>query len=136
MTKSSGQSISNTTATAITFDTETFDTDGFHTGSQARITIPSGKSGKYLIVVQITVSENATGLRSYGLKKNGTTLKDMTQVSAGGFSGSYPQIAASTIVDVVATDYLEIFFYQDSGGTRTIVESPELTTYSGTFLGA
>jgi hypothetical protein len=136
LTKSSGQSISNTTSTAITFDTETFDTDGFHTSSDAKITIPSGKSGKYLIVVQITISENATGLRSYALKKNGTTLKDMTQVSAGGFSGSYPEMAASTIVDVVATDYLEIFFYQNSGSTLTIVQTPELTTYSGTFLGA
>ena len=136
LTKSSGQSISNTTNTAITFNTETFDTDGFHTGSDAKITIPSGKSGKYLIVAQITISENATGLRSYALYKNGTLLKYMTQVSAANFSGNYPQMAASVIVDVVATDYLELFFYQDSGGTRTILETPEYTTYSGTFLGA
>ena len=134
LTKSAGQNVSNVTTTAITFDTETFDTNAFHTGSDAKITIPSGKGGKYLIVATISFSTNTTNGRFIGLYKNGSLIKIM--VNAPGTANDYVRIPASTIVDVVATDYLELKAYQDSGSTLTILEGTTETTYSGTFLGA
>jgi hypothetical protein len=44
-------SISNNTATALTFDTETYDTDAYHSTSSntSRITIPAGKAGYFQV---------------------------------------------------------------------------------------
>ena len=134
LTKSSGQNVANVTNVAITFDVETFDTNSFHTGSDAKITIPSGKGGKYLIVATVVFSTNTSNSRLIALYKNGSVLKYM--VTAPGVSGGYVRIVASAIVDAVATDYFELYAYQDSGSTLTIVETTTDTTYSGTFLGA
>lgn len=55
LTKSASQSIPITTYTAITWDTESFDTDAFHstTTNTSRITIPSGLAGYYSIYYQL-----------------------------------------------------------------------------------
>ena len=134
LTKSAGQNVANVTNVAITFDVETFDTNSFHTSSDAKITIPSGKGGKYLIVATVVFSTNTSNSRLIALYKNGSVLKYM--VTAPGVSGGYVRIVASAIVDAVATDYFELYAYQDSGSTLTIVETTTDTTYSGTFLGA
>ena len=134
LTKSAGQSVANVTNVAITFDVETFDDGSFHTSSDAKITIPSGKGGKYLIVATVVFSTNTSNSRLIALYKNGSVLKYM--VTAPGVSGGYVRIVASAIVDAVATDYFELYAYQDSGSTLTIVETTTDTTYSGTYLGA
>ena len=60
----------------MTWDSEDFDTDGFHSTSSntSRITIPSGKGGKYLLVAQTTFASNATGVRIWKIFKNGSEL--------------------------------------------------------------
>jgi hypothetical protein len=51
------QTITNATLTAINFNSERFDTDAFHDNStnNTRLTIPSGKGGKYVAGASIRV---------------------------------------------------------------------------------
>lgn len=111
------QSISNTTFTVITFDSELFDTDGFHstTTNTSRMTIPSGKAGKYLIVGRGTFANNATGNRGVRILKNGTLIGEIQTWNAGATYGSSVEI--TQIADLTVGDYVELASFQASGGS-------------------
>jgi len=119
---STSQSISNSTDTAVTFNSENFDTDGFHStvSNTDRMTIPSGKAGKYLIIGYASWTNNATGYRQAQLLKNGSQL----------FSG-YFDIASSgstvatannpvMVADLAVGDYITMQVNQSSGGALNI----------------
>jgi hypothetical protein len=131
------QSIPNATVTALTFNQENFDTDGFHSTSSntSRITIPTGKGGKYLFVGNVAFAGNATGSRWMEIDVNGTDR--YYGASWSGFSAIYNIENMSVILDLVATDYVELFVYQNSSGSLNIVDgSEEYTRFSCTYLGA
>lgn len=136
LTKSAAQSIPNATETVITFDTESFDTDAFHSTSTntSRITIPAGKAGKYLVVAQI-MSNSATAQTQGGMRKNGSGVftyyapKDPTA----------PCVLINMIIDLAVADYLEIFVYQGSGSAKDVLANsytPNATIFSVQYLGA
>lgn len=114
------QSLTNGTETAITMDTEVFDTDGFHSTSSntSRMTIPSGKAGKYLLVASIGYVGNATGTRSLVWRKNGSyqSYLDNNPGNTGTFT-----MTASTIYDLAVGDYVELGGYQTSGGNLNVM---------------
>ena len=95
------------------FDNEEFDTDGFHsnTVNNSRITIPSGKAGKYLINVQWDAADLNTG--NYficHLHKNGNIVTNGSGRGNCGETGpnyNFAGMTYGTILDLVATDYLE-----------------------------
>lgn len=136
LTKSGTQAVANATTVLVTFDTEEFDTDAYHSTSSntSRITIPSGKGGKYLFVMTANFEGNGTGQRLLMLYKNGAVFK---------YSVSLPPLAAgswrattSIIVNAVATDYYEFAVFQDSGVSLNITGGATETTFSTTYLGA
>jgi hypothetical protein len=85
----SGQSISYTSGveTIISFGSENFDTDGFHSTSTntSRMTIPSGKGGKYLFTGTLFLNTVPNYAR-LTLAKNGTFIREV--LSYGGRIGS------------------------------------------------
>jgi hypothetical protein len=113
----------------IAFTSEEFDTDGFHDNStnNTRITIPSGKGGKYLINAY---GVNATG--TAGLYAGFYLYKNNAVYTAGGAREGYyarfnPQQTASSpnnvitfsaVIPLVATDYLELGWL--SASTETV----------------
>lgn len=126
------QNISHATTTTITFDAEDFDTDGFHDNStnNTRITIPSGKGGKYLFTATGHWADNTTGSRQMYFRKNGTDIVAFNIWGADGAVGfSLPQV-----VELVATDYIELVVYQDS--TVTLAVEGAYLFLSATYLGA
>jgi hypothetical protein len=133
LTKSASQSAADSTYTAITFDGETFDTDSFHDNvtNNTRITIPAGKGGKYLFVATIDNAANATGIRQAGFWKNGSIAKAQVALSAA--SAGETKINVSFIIDMVATDYMEVRAYQNSGASRNILDG---SIFSCQYLGA
>lgn len=135
--KSNNQSINNATYTAITFDSENFDTDGFHSTvtNTSRITIPAGLGGKYLITFTAGYAASATGIRGSALYKNGSQTHIMFQVSASSAADHF--FAGSQIMNLTAGDYVEIFLYQNSGGALDVKGlSDNATTFSCQYLGA
>jgi len=121
-----GCSLNNTTTqnvtspgyTAITWSTELFDTNGYHDTSSntSRITIPSGKGGYYQVNGSIRWDGNTSGSRLITIYKNGTLF----QISALQPNSIDPTQNIQAIMYLVATDYVEIYVYQNSGGTRTV----------------
>jgi hypothetical protein len=125
--KSGFQSLSNGVWTAITWDSEFFDTDAYHNTSTntSRMTIPSGKAGKYLIAGMLDWS-SGTSSREIALYKNGSTERFLSKVILS--SSSTWQQNFVTVINLAVSDYVEIYgnvsgvgFSVDGGTDRTQV---------------
>jgi len=113
-------SIANNTDTTLTFNSEFFDTNGFHSTSTNtdRITIPTGYAGKYLITVINRWIANATGERNMYIKKNNSTV-----IEAGslfGSSANTTMLSRTVIIDLAVGDYLTFTAQQTSGSTLSM----------------
>jgi len=117
------QSITHNTWTALTFETELYDTDAYHAaGTPSRMTIPT--DGYYGFGANVSWSTNGTGQRFHGISFNGgTTVADYIVRQSGvgtGTGGGVPRhFNLSGQAYATANAYLEVYVYQDSGGTIT-----------------
>ena len=125
--KSSSQAVANTTYTSITYDVETFDTDGFHStvSNTSRITIPTGLGGYYLVAFQMTWTANGSGFRLARIYRNNTTAVYLTSIT--GSSVIANSIVGTTTLNLSAGDYIELQGYQDTGGNLNNVGNNENT---------
>lgn len=138
LNKSAGLTVANNTITQITFDTELFDTDGYHstTTNTERITIPSGKSGYFLWTIKAAWDTNSTGQRQFIPYKNGVRQGNGSPqgydsiVSANG----YTYLTTTYIINLSAGDYISTAAFQNSTGSLTL-RNEELFQ-SLVFLGA
>ena len=132
------QSIANGTNTALTWDTESFDVGGYHStaSNTSRITIPSGKDGKYLFTGATFYAGNATGVRVLKFFKNGTELFESNFNRGDGTN--FTTLNISAIIDLVATDYIELVTLQNSGGNLNAYKNsaPFYGWFAATYLGA
>lgn len=138
--KTSDQTINATTYTLVTLEAEDIDTDSFHSTvtNTSRMTIPSGKGGKYLIAASLQMNPSADVFSTLQIYKNGTTVwSDITE--SGAIAGTQT-IPFSIIMDLVATDYIEIRAWQGSATSKTIYGTASgngrCTFLSVTYLGA
>ena len=137
VTKTSNQSISNATWTNVTWNNEQFDTNAFHDNStnNTRLTIPSGKDGKYLITVGVVFDTNGSGVRHGMIKKNNANYYKFNWDDS--YSSERKSLNGSTTIDCVATDYIEVEVYQSSGSPLNVtgggVDDGQFTI---TYLGA
>lgn len=113
---SAGQSLANETLTALTWDSELYDTDAIHSTATntSRFTVPSGLGGKWLLNVHIGwVGGGGAGYRGFRPRINGTDNGFVYNYTAGtGIATEY-----SLVYDLSAADYVEIFGDQSSGGS-------------------
>ena len=109
-------SLTNNTDTTLTFNTENYDTDSYHSTSSntSRLTVPS--AGKYLITANVGFAANATGYRFAKIQKNGTTNVSSIGTNAAPNGTFDTHINNSVVVDAAASDYFEIIVFQNSGG--------------------
>jgi hypothetical protein len=116
--RSANQTMSNNTVNEVLWTTEAIDTDAFHSTvtNTGRLTIPSGKDGKYLIILSLNWASNSTGVRDIFFKKNGSDYSPSISTTLPGLSGGAMTMNLSTIVSLVATDYITAHIYQNSGG--------------------
>lgn len=124
VSNSTTQSIPNNTNTVLTWDTEVYDTDGFHSTSSntSRLTIPAGVTRVRL--TSMTVFDvNATGFRQAVFLKNGSpAFPGRGGTSSPGITGSGVYVLmVSPILEVTAGDYLEVRAYQNSGGALNVL---------------
>ena len=129
------QNVGNNVNTVLLWDGEDFDTDGFHstTTNTGRITIPTGKAGKYLITGLYDADNTTTGIRSLVIRKNGTTDEFSARVRA---ATEYPSVFISGVLNLAVGDYLELIAAQSSGSTQLFYLSKPNGTFSAVYLGA
>jgi len=117
-TKNAAQSISDSIFTALTFQTEDFDTDTMHSivTNTSRITLTT--AGKYLVTARLSFVGNATGRRIIRLDKNGVV--DTAQLEFATNGTNAVGIFFAGLVTAAANDYIEVFVFQSSGGALDV----------------
>jgi len=123
--QSSTQSISNNSHTKIQFQSETLDSNNnFDSTTNYRFTPTT--AGYYLITSNLRC-DSGTGEYYLQLYKNGSNIRNLFDISGA----SVYAINGSAIVYANgSTDYFEIYFYQNSGTSRT-TSSGESTFFAG-----
>lgn len=126
---SANQNVTNNSETDLTFDSERFDTDAFHSTSSNTNRLTAPTSGYYLIGGSVQWDTNATNSRALGIRYNGTGNYLTLAHSASTGAASQGRMSVSTLYFLNATEYVTLTAYQDSGTTRTVnnayLSSPE-----------
>jgi len=139
VTKSISQSVANATNATLTWNVESFDTNGFHDNStnNTRMTIPTGYGGTYYWSTTVGWGTSAAaGNKTIQIRKNAATI----------FYNEYPDnakvdfINLSGILNLAAADYLEVMVRQSSGGAVNVhgddYNATPSSFFSVTYLGA
>lgn len=115
---SATQSISDSTITAITFDSENYDTSAIHAGGNpTRMT--ASATGYWRFTGGTSWDTNTSNLRYLWWRKNGSTEVNGGMVQQTPNAGGIAMFTSVTL-SLSATDYIELMCYQTSGGARTI----------------
>ncbi|MDB3919949.1 hypothetical protein N9349_04275 [Candidatus Pelagibacter sp.] len=122
------QSLTSSTFTEVTFQTEVVDTDNAFASNT--FTVPSGKGGNYLIGSNLEFRTNADNLR--GIINNIYVNGSMYMKQNNEYESSYPAKANLTVVSVIplsAGDTVNIYAYLTWQGTEGIVFHEGKTTH-------
>jgi hypothetical protein len=137
LTKSAAQVIATSAQTAVTWDGEVFDTNTYHDNvtNNSRITIPSGKAGKYLITTTINYLNAGGTIRSLNIFKNGVGSNDIAVANNG---ASNCVVVHSVVMDLAVADYIQVFTLQNSGGNANVAATSggSSTSCQVIYLGA
>jgi len=108
--------LSDNTATKVTWQTEIFDTDSAFASD--KFTVPSGEGGKYFINTNVfgSNSSDINYVITY-IYKNGSAVF----ANRMNFASNEDQLTApiSVIMDLSASDYLEVYFTINTGSGNT-----------------
>lgn len=119
----------------MTFDTETFDTNSYHSTvtNTSRLTAPT--TGYYFFEAQINWDYGATAPNNpiLRVKKNGSIYQVANSFGTAQRSSVMQTIG---VIQLDATDYIEIEVRQDSGGNVTIINANGCTNFTIYSLGA
>ncbi len=127
-TPSATQTISNTTFTKMTFDTEVLDTDNAYDASASTFTVPSGKGGVYIFYCNMRMPLSDGEERTHLININGSNDdKSGVQFYPGNNAPFYS--TATQMLNLSAGDVCYQNVYVTSSGTRT-------TNISYTYFGA
>ena len=116
---SGNQSIANSTATKITFDTETWDTDSDFGSNKFTVS----EAGKYLIVLGGRISGFTDGeeFQLY-FKKNGSDLNfGQSKIVSAGTNPLFLAQQSTIVESLSASDYIEGWTYQNTGSAADLV---------------
>lgn len=137
--QTSVQSIAHTTNTAITFTSETIDTDSFFNSGTSTTRVTPTKAGYYRVAGTLVMAATLTySTVSVFVRKNGSTLLGPGGRMGGlGFQGApasgptaqYAAVSCTLLIDCNGTtDYLELCAYQQNTGSAV-----QNTLISGQF---
>lgn len=135
---SANYTISNATETKLTFDTEILDTDGFHSTSTntSRITIPTGKGGKYYVFAWGGYANNTTGYRQMEIIINNAVGTPWRAGNDSASSANNMGLGPAGVAVLAAGDYIEVRTYQNSGGSLTLYGGANDLQFGALYLGA
>ena len=120
----------------VLFNSESFDTDSYDSTSSNTQRITIATAGYYFFFATVQYAINATGIRAMRFDKNSGTyyFKKSHNSTDGGTANGY--LSSSGIIYLAANDYVQVNFYQDSGGNLNIIGGDaESTTFGCQFLG-
>lgn len=130
---SADQAITNGVFTALTFDSEVFDTDSMHSTVTNTSRITCVTAGIYTITGEIAIAQSGLGLaRTAAIRFNNTTYIALQQ--APPVTGYDTRLSVSVIWQMAVNDYVELQAFQDSGGNLNVVAASSFSPYFGAAL--
>lgn len=127
-------SIPNATLTALTFNSERYDTDTMHNTVTANSRITFNTAGLYVVSATGEYAANGTGDRRIHIRLNTGNYIAWQVIPA--FAGLGSGFACTTVYKFAAGDYVEAFAYQTSGAALNMQQfanySPE---FAATWIG-
>jgi len=138
LTNNGSQTIPNNTDTFLTYNTETYDTDGYHSTSSntGRLTIPTGKSGYYYVYSLVRWDNNSSGQRTMQITQgSGQSSIGVIEATPGGVS-AYIGFHQGSIRYAAAGDYFECKVNQTSGGNLNVRANTNDCFFGIQYLGA
>lgn len=116
------QSIPHITETAISWDTENTDSDGFIAVTSSTVTIPSGLGGLYSISSRVVWASNPAALGSYvQLDAGSETFRTSVTPSSANI---HTQVSAPGVTMALAAgDTIVVSVYQASGGALNVTNA-------------
>ena len=116
-------SVANNTTTAVTFNSEGFDTDSIHSTSTnpSRLTVPSGVT-KVKLITAGEFAANNSGNRLIYIDKNNLPFEYSPFYREASPDGTLPTTfnLSTPVIPVSGGDYFELKVYQNSGGSLNI----------------
>lgn len=122
-------SIPNATDTALTFDTEEWDTDTIHSTVSNTSRLTATTAGRYLVwfMVEWAANVNAKTLK---IRHGGTTVRALLELTPTS-GGAVFRMMGIAFVNLAAGEYIELMARQDSGGAININAVASLSPYFG-----
>ena len=124
---SSTQNVTNTTLTTLSFDSETFDSDGKYDTSNGRFT--PGVAGKYVLFAN--VRNDDTNVFQLELEIRTSAENAIAKFSRGNSAGAGDSFSVYTIADLSADEYAFVTAYHSQGGTRTMLAGTAEAFFGG-----
>ncbi len=111
---STTQTIPNATVTPLLFNSERYDTDGFHSTSSetSKFTVPTGKGGYYLLQGGVTGPAVGNTSSEVLFRLNGSTF---LQSASGNNDGTNFWVIATGVALLAVGDYVELVVYHENG---------------------
>ena len=109
--------IPNAALTALTFDSERWDTDTMHSTSSNTNRITFTTAGKYIVGGNVEWLANTIGIRDVVIRLNGATRILWQSLGAGAAPFNTPIQSVATMYNFAAADYIELMVVQTSGGS-------------------
>jgi hypothetical protein len=132
---SANQSISNTTDTKLSWDSEAWDTNAIHAGgSPTRMTVPASYGGKWRVSGQIVTASGSGGVE-ISIYVNGTRYvagtPNFASPQLGSSRGAY--VTMNLELNLSAADYVELECWQNSGGALNVFTA---SRFQFSYIGA
>jgi len=123
VTMSGSQSINDSTATTLLWNTEIYDTDTFHnTGSNTgRLTVPStALAGKYIVCITVRFDGNTTGERICYINHSADGVLGKFAIDTSADVNQETEIPFAVIADLANAEYVTAVVVQSSGGSLNV----------------
>lgn len=131
--RTTNQAIANATLTALSCDSEDYDTSAYHEGVTHPSRLTVAMAGLYQVGCSILWDSSTTGTRAVYVVKNGATSTRLAGNDKSA-SASGAQNLSCTL-SLSAADYIEFYVYQDSGGSVNLVATEQLLQMWISYVG-
>ena len=120
-------SINNNTITALTFNSERWDTDSIHSTVTNTERLTATTAGIYHIYGSVAFAANSTGDRALYIYLSGSVIYSSMRVGA---ATGRTICTISTEISMAVSDYVTLHVFQDRGGSLNV---DTLSNYSPEF---
>jgi hypothetical protein len=120
--------IANSTDTALTFDSELFDTNNLHSTTTNTSRLTAQTAGIYVVFATVEWQGSATGVRSIYFRLNGTTKVAWLEEPT---NSDVPRQTLSTVLALNVNDYLEVVVGQNSSASLSIIAATQYSPHFG-----